>query len=134
MVFFTVVAGLGTAALATQQVALNATSVSFLPGFGFAVAATTLVGQGLGANEPRRAERSGYLSFLWGGGLMLLRRDLPQLFDRESEFSPSMEAQQLISRRIKTCSGSHKPSGERSANGPPARQCPSACAAKSVAR
>jgi len=71
MAFFSIVAGLGTAALAAQQVAINATSISFLPGFGFAVAATTLVGQSLGAKDPHRAERSGYLSFLWGGGLML---------------------------------------------------------------
>lgn len=71
MLFFRVVAGLGTAAVAAQQIALNATSISFLPGFGFAVAATTLVGQSLGANDPRRAERSTYASFLWGGGLMV---------------------------------------------------------------
>ncbi len=72
MTFYSIVAGLGTAALAAQQVALNATSISFLPGFGFAVAATTLVGQGLGARDPRRAERSAYFSFFWGGGLMLI--------------------------------------------------------------
>ena len=71
MSFYRVVAGLGTAALAAQKVALDAASISFLPGFGFAVAATTLVGQGLGANDPKRAERSGYLSFLWGCGLMV---------------------------------------------------------------
>lgn len=71
MVFFWVVAGLGTAVLAAQQVALNATSVSFLPGFGFAVAGTTLVGQNLGAQSPSRAERSGYLSFYWGCAIMI---------------------------------------------------------------
>lgn len=72
MVFFTMVAGLGTAALAAQQIVLNASSVAWLPGFGFAVAATTLVGQSLGAGKPRQAERSGYISFWWGLVLMVL--------------------------------------------------------------
>jgi putative MATE family efflux protein len=54
-----VVAGLGTAAFAAHQLALASESLSYMPGFGFAVAATTLVGQGLG---PRRAERGGYES------------------------------------------------------------------------
>jgi putative MATE family efflux protein len=72
MVFFRVVAGLGTAVIAAQQIALNATSIAFLPGFGFAVAATTLVGQSLGAKDPRRAERSTYASYLWGGGVMVV--------------------------------------------------------------
>ncbi len=71
MTFYRVVAGLGTAALAAQQVVLNAASVSFLPGFGFAVAGTTLVGQGLGARDLRRAERSGYAAFFWGCGMMM---------------------------------------------------------------
>jgi putative MATE family efflux protein len=71
MTFYRVVAGLGTAVLAAQQVVINATSIAFLPGFGFAVAGTALVGQGLGAKDPRRAEQSGYLAFLWGGGFMV---------------------------------------------------------------
>ena len=57
-----VVAGLGTAAFAAHQLALTSESLSYMPGFGFAVAATTLVGQGLGARDPRRAEHGGYES------------------------------------------------------------------------
>jgi putative MATE family efflux protein len=72
MAFFTVVAGLGTAALAAQQIVLNASSVAWLPGFGFAVAATTLVGQSLGAQDPRRAARSGIIAFWWGLALMVV--------------------------------------------------------------
>ncbi len=70
MSFFRVVTGLGTAACAAHAVALNAESLSYSPGFGFAIAATTLVGQSLGARNPKRAESDGYLSYKLGGGVM----------------------------------------------------------------
>jgi Na+-driven multidrug efflux pump len=41
-----------------------------MPGFGFAVAATTLVGQALGAQKPDLAERRGYTAFKMGALLM----------------------------------------------------------------
>ncbi|HHT36986.1 MAG: MATE family efflux transporter [Candidatus Wallacebacter cryptica] len=59
--FYTmIIASLGTVAYAAHQVALNAESISFNPGFGFALAATTLVGQYLGADKPELAEQFGY--------------------------------------------------------------------------
>jgi len=70
MAFMRVIAGLGTVALAAHAVALRAESISFMPGFGFAVAGTTLVGQGLGARDPKRAERSGYLTYQMAAYLM----------------------------------------------------------------
>jgi putative MATE family efflux protein len=60
MAFVATVASLGTSALAAHQIALTSESLSFMPGFGFSVAATTLVGQALGARRPRLAERSGW--------------------------------------------------------------------------
>ena len=51
MVFARILAELGTVAYAANQVAINAWSLSFMPGFGFALAATTLVGQSLGAQR-----------------------------------------------------------------------------------
>lgn len=45
------IARLGTVAFAANSLAVAAESISFMPGFGFAVAATTLVGQNLGAGE-----------------------------------------------------------------------------------
>ncbi len=62
MSYVAVVAGLGTVAFAAHQLALTSESISYMPGFGFAVAATTLVGQGLGAREPDRAQSGGYES------------------------------------------------------------------------
>lgn len=70
MVFMRVIAGLGTVAVAAHAVALRAESFSFMPGFGFAVAGTTLVGQSLGARDPQRAERSGYLIYQMAASLM----------------------------------------------------------------
>lgn len=51
---------LGTLAFASHQVALTVESLSFMPGFGIAIAATALVGQAVGAknlSEVQRASR-----------------------------------------------------------------------------
>jgi putative MATE family efflux protein len=56
---------LGTDALAAQRVAGNAMSVSLLPGFGFAIATTTLVGQSLGAGRPRDAQAAANEATRW---------------------------------------------------------------------
>ncbi len=55
-------AGLGTVPFAAHQVASTAESLSFMPGYGFAVAATTLVGQSLGARNPGQARQNGWES------------------------------------------------------------------------
>ena len=72
MSFVRVVSALGMVAYAAHQVAINGESLSFMPGFGFAVAATTLVGQGLGAKDEKRAERDAYTAFYIAAGLMSL--------------------------------------------------------------
>lgn len=64
------IAQLGTVAVAAYAVTLRAESLSFMPGFGFAVAGTTLVGQSLGARDPKRAERGGYLAYQTAALLM----------------------------------------------------------------
>lgn len=58
LVFTTVVSGLGTVTFAAHQVGMNIMSISFMPGMAFSVAATTLVGQNLGAERPEEAEIS----------------------------------------------------------------------------
>jgi Na+-driven multidrug efflux pump len=60
LVLATFITSMGTVAFAAHQVAINALSVAYLPGFGFALAATTLVGQELGAKRPERAGRSAF--------------------------------------------------------------------------
>ena len=50
------IAGLGTNAYAAHQIALRVESISLTIGFSFGAAATTLVGQYLGANDHEKAE------------------------------------------------------------------------------
>ena len=49
------VATLGTTAIASNSLSLTAESISYMPAFSFQTAATTLVGQCLGAGKPDRA-------------------------------------------------------------------------------
>jgi len=51
LVLALVVARLGTDVLAAQRITFNALSLSFLPGIGFGIAATALVGQSVGAQK-----------------------------------------------------------------------------------
>jgi putative MATE family efflux protein len=50
----------GTQALAAYGIGVQILSVSFVIGFGFSIAASTLVGQHLGAGEQQHAARSGW--------------------------------------------------------------------------
>ncbi len=52
----------GTSAVAAYFIGVRILALSFLPGFGFSAAASTLVGQNLGAGSPEQAERSGWES------------------------------------------------------------------------
>jgi putative MATE family efflux protein len=60
-----IVALIGTDALAAQQISFNALSMAFLPGFGFANAATALVGQSLGARDLGAARLAARISAKW---------------------------------------------------------------------
>jgi putative MATE family efflux protein len=51
---------IGTAEFASMQIAFNVAQVSQLAGMAFATAATTLVGQSLGARQPERAAAAGW--------------------------------------------------------------------------
>lgn len=57
--FARTVAGLGTTVFAAHQVAINVFGLSFSPSMAFGIAATTLVGQSLGAERPDMAEKYG---------------------------------------------------------------------------
>jgi MATE family multidrug resistance protein len=83
MVYARMLAALGTIAYAANQVAINALSISFMPGFGFALAATTLVGQGLGAKDPEAAQQRGYTAYRLGASLMTVMGMMVVLFPEQ---------------------------------------------------
>lgn len=58
-IFTIVLASLGTAVFAAHTIAFNILGLSFMPGLAFSIAASTMVGQGLGANQPEMASRYG---------------------------------------------------------------------------
>ncbi len=62
LIYSFMVIGMGTLSFAANQIAVTAESLSFMPNSGFAVAATTLVGQSLGAGDEREAEEYGWSS------------------------------------------------------------------------
>jgi len=73
-----VVSVLGTGAFAAHQVAVAAESLSFMPGYGFAIAAGILAGQSLGAGLPRevraftREATRQAMAIMGGMGLLFL--------------------------------------------------------------
>lgn len=83
-----IVATLGTEPLAAQRVVINLLSLSFLPGIGFGLAATALVGQAVGGRRPDEARASVAVALRWAvawmGGLgvlfLLFARPLTALF------------------------------------------------------
>ncbi len=59
------IAGLGTDTLAAFRISISALSMSFLPGFGFSMAATALVGQSIGAKRPRQGAKVTQVATIW---------------------------------------------------------------------
>jgi putative MATE family efflux protein len=58
LVYTFIIVYFGTVQLAAHQIGMRIQSLAFMPGMGFSMAATALVGQYLGARKPRTAERS----------------------------------------------------------------------------
>lgn len=60
-----IVAQLGTLALAAHRIAMNTMSLSFLPGMGFALAATALVGQSIGSRRYAEGQAVANIATTW---------------------------------------------------------------------
>ncbi len=67
-----IVAPLGTFAIAANAFAITAESLCYMPGYGIADAATTLVGQSLGAGRRDLMRRFAYITVLMGMAVMTL--------------------------------------------------------------
>jgi putative MATE family efflux protein len=59
LTYFTVLSRFGTAAVAAYAIGVRLLSISWIPGVGFGAAASTFVGQALGAGDSARARRIG---------------------------------------------------------------------------
>lgn len=66
------ISSMGAVSFAANSIAVSAESISFMPGYGFAVAASTLVGQNLGACRKDEAEESALQSTAMGVLLMTM--------------------------------------------------------------
>lgn len=67
-----IVAPLGSVAIAANAFAITAESLCYMPGYGLASAATTLVGQSIGAKDYRLAKRFAYITTGLGCLMMTL--------------------------------------------------------------
>lgn len=65
-----IVSPLGTVAIAAHSFAVTAESLCYMPGYGIGAAATTIVGQSIGAGQRHLAIRLGWLSTAFGVALM----------------------------------------------------------------
>jgi putative MATE family efflux protein len=72
LAFLWLVALYGTAPYAAYQIGVSILSFSFVVGFGFAIAASTLVGQHLGARDRAGAARSGWRALLLSVAVMVV--------------------------------------------------------------
>jgi putative MATE family efflux protein len=62
LLYTAIIVYFGTAALAGHQIGARIQGLAFMPGMGFAMAATALVGLNLGAKKPEEAEKCGWES------------------------------------------------------------------------
>jgi len=75
-----IVAPLGTVSIAANAFAITAESFCYMPGYGIADAATTLVGQSVGAGRESLARRFAWINTLMGMGIMGFLAVLMYLF------------------------------------------------------
>jgi putative MATE family efflux protein len=66
LVFSAYIGRMGTDSLAVNQIAIQILALSFMPCQGFAIAATTLMGQYIGAGHPDLAKKSAYTTLKMG--------------------------------------------------------------------
>lgn len=106
--YLAVVTSYGTAPLAAYTIGVNIMSLSFMPGFGFAIAASTLVGQRLGAKEPDSAQSQGWECMrlaLWvmtalGVVLLVAARPIARIYVADGEV---VELTAMFTRILALC-------------------------------
>lgn len=100
--FAKIIATLGTVAYATHQIGINILNLSFTPGQSFGIAASTLTGRSLGADDPDLAEMyiktcshiGSLISVLMGLILFFLGPTIASLYSNDSQVV--LEAAQIL--------------------------------------
>ena len=77
---YKIIAPLGTISVAANSLAVTAESFCYMPGYGVGAAATTLVGQSMGADNKKLAKRYAWISVLLGTAMMTVTGALMFIF------------------------------------------------------
>jgi putative MATE family efflux protein len=93
LIMQTIIMSMGTVAAASYQIGVNMNSLAFMPIFGFAITATTMVGQSLGKKEYDKAEEYAYeinklamlIISIIGIFMFFLARPLASLYSTDME-------------------------------------------------
>jgi putative MATE family efflux protein len=98
-----IIAPLGTIAMAANSIAVTAESICYMPGYGIASAATTLVGQSIGAGKERLTKNFANLSVLLGCLVMTVAGIVmyvicPVIFRM---LTPDLQVQQLAIKALR---------------------------------
>ena len=123
LVFLWIVSLYGTAPYAAYGIGVTILAFSFLVGFGFSIAASTLVGQKLGANDPAGATRSGWRALrlaliaqsAFGLVIVLLAEAARALHDRRPRGRPAHRRLHLHPRLGAAADGDRVRDGRRAA-------------------
>ena len=101
LVFSAYIGRMGTEELAVNQIAIQILALSFMPCQGFAIAATTLMGQYIGAGHPDLAQKSAYttlkMGLFYAGFIALLCLTVPEHLVRIFNSDPTVV---LLGRRV----------------------------------
>lgn len=98
-----IVAPLGNIAIAANTLAITAESLCYMPGYGIGDAATTLVGQSIGAGRRRLARSFAYRTVLMGMGVMAFMGTVMYIFAPEmiSIMTPDEQVRLLGSQSLR---------------------------------
>ncbi len=106
MVFTGMVSSIGVAEIAAHSLAIQVEGLGYMPAYGFAVAATALTGQYLGAGDTKNAEFAGHRSAVLGLTLLTAVGIGTFLFAPFliSLFTPDQEVRTIGAALIRICS------------------------------
>jgi putative MATE family efflux protein len=82
-IYTIILSSLGTVVIAAHSVAMRIENLAFMPGFGFGVAAMTLVGQALGAQRPDLGEKAANIAQRYAMIIMTIVGTILFIFGRQ---------------------------------------------------